>query len=159
MNEQASTSKQARPRTHKRIDDLLQQRQKMLVLLWELSKLDAKEIDSTLKETLEDFLGVLVDYMASGHFGLYRRISEGKERRSSVVETASTIYPKISESTDVAIDFTDRYEVADDERLAANLAQDLSTLGEQVTTRIELEDQLIISMLGPDYNIPSPSLA
>jgi regulator of sigma D len=43
--------------------------------------------------------------------------------------------------------------------LSANLAQDLSTLAEQVTTRIELEDRLILAMLGPEYAIPAPRSA
>ena len=144
-----------RLRTRKRIDDLLQQRQRMLVLLWELSKLDPNQIDGTTKDVLDDFLETLVDYIASGHFGLYRRISEGKERRFPVVETAKEIYPRISQTTDTAIDFTDRYEAADDGRLRSQLTEDLSTLGGEVTTRIELEDRLILAMLGPEYAIPT----
>ena len=50
-----------RPRARKRIDDLLQQRQRMLVLLWELSKLDPNQIDGTTKDVLDDFLETLVD--------------------------------------------------------------------------------------------------
>ena len=147
MNEKTSADDNPRTRTRKLIDDLLHQRQEMLVLLWELSKLDSDDADGTFE--------ILVDYIASGHFGLYRRIAEGKERRTPVVETAKEIYPRISETTDIAIDFSDRYEAANSDRLQKHLAEDLSTLGEQVTTRIELEDQLIIAMLGPDYSIPS----
>jgi len=159
MNDQTSTESNPRPRTRKLIDDLLRQRQEMLVLLWELSKLDARDVDNTFKDLLEDFLEILVDYIASGHFGLYRRIAEGKERRYPVVETAQEIYPRISRTTDIAIDFSDRYETANDDRLGASLAQDLSTLGEEVTTRIELEDKLILAMLGPEYAIPAAAPA
>ena len=146
-----------RPRTRKRIDDLLQQRRRMLVLLWELSKLDPNDIDTTTKDVLDEFLETLVDYIASGHFRLYRRISEGKERRFPVVETAKEIYPRISQTTDIAIDFTDRYEAADDGRLRSQVTEDLSALGEEVTTRIELEDRLILAMLWPEYPIPPSS--
>jgi len=76
-------------------------------------------------------------------------------RRSPVVLIAKEIYPRISQTTDVAMDFSDRYESANDSRLRTNLIEDLSTLGEEVTTRIELEDQLIIAMLGPSYTFPS----
>jgi regulator of sigma D len=158
MTEKTEQANNPRPRTKKQIEDLLTSRQRMLVLLWELAKFDANEVDSTIKDSLDDFLEILVDYIASGHFGLYRRISEGKERRSQVVETAKELYPRISLTTDVAMDFSDRYEAADDSRLRSHLAEDLSTLGEEVTTRIELEDQLIISMLGPDYTIPAVNL-
>jgi regulator of sigma D len=155
MTDIADPNDNPRPRTKNQIDDLLKQRQRMLVLLWQLAKFDADEIDVAMKDALDDFLEILVDYIASGHFGLYRRIAEGKERRSPVVSTAKEIYPRISQTTDVAMDFSDRYESADDSRLRTNLIEDLSTLGEEVTTRIELEDQLIIAMLGPSYTFPS----
>ena len=158
MTENSAPDDNPRPRTKKQIDDLLTQRQRMLVLLWELAKFDANEIDTGMKDALDDFLEILIDYLASGHFGLYRRIAEGKERRDPVVETAKKIYPRIAQTTDVAMDFSDRYEAADDGRLRSHLTEDLSTLGEEVTTRIELEDQLIIAMLGPDYTIPAVSL-
>ena len=43
-----------------------------------------EKIDNAIKDVLNDFLEILVDYIASGHFGLYRRIAEGTERRSPV---------------------------------------------------------------------------
>jgi regulator of sigma D len=159
MNKHTTAESNPRPRTRKLIEGMLTQRQRMLALLWELAKFDDHEIDQTMRELLNDFLEILVDYIAAGHFGLYRRIAEGKERRYSVVATAQEILPTISHTTDVAIDFSDRYEIADDTRLSANLAQDLSTLAEQVTTRIELEDRLILAMLGPEYAIPAPRSA
>ena len=46
----------------------------MLVLLWKLSKLDFAKVDQNIRETLEEFQELLVDYIATGHFGLYQRI-------------------------------------------------------------------------------------
>ena len=71
-----------------------------------------------------------------------------------MMETAKEIYPRISQTTDIAIDSTDRYEAADDGRLGSQLTEDLSSLGEEVTTRIELEDRLTLAML-PEYPIPA----
>jgi len=144
-----------RPQTKKLIEDLLRQRQRMLVLLWELSKLDLKVVDNAIKDVLNDFIEILVDYIACGHFGLYHRIAEGTERRDPVRKTAEELYSRISRTTDIAVEFSERYEAADDDRLRSHLAEDLSTLGEEVTSRIELEDQLILAMLGPHYAIPS----
>jgi len=155
MTQKTAHDGNPRPQTQKLIDDLLLQRQRMLVLLWELSKLDSSQVDNAIKDLLNDFLEILVDYIASGHFGLYRRIAEGTERRSPVLEMAKEIYPRISQTTDIAVDFSERYEVPDDGRLRSHLTEDLSALGEEVTTRIELEDQLILAMLGPNYPIPS----
>ena len=154
MSNNRNQTSNPRPRTRKLIENLLQQRTQMLVLLWELSKLDFHNVDQPGKEVLNDFLEILVDYMAAGHFGLYRRIAEGKERRYPVVDTAQEIYPRIAQTTDIAVEFTERYETPDAERLANHLESDLSRLGEEVTTRIELEDKLILSMLGGDYAIP-----
>ena len=69
------------------------------------------------------------------------------ERRSQIVDTARDVYPRIATTTAVAVDFLERYEGADDLTLRQQLTHDLSRLGEHLTTRIELEDQLITSML------------
>jgi len=133
---------------------MLTQRTRMLKLLWQLSEQDLAHDDETLRETLDDFLSVLVDYIAGGHFSLYERIVEGHERRAQVVETAREIYPRIADTTQSAVEFNERYAAADSRRLETRLAQDLSRLGERLATRIELEDLLIRAMLGPDFRVP-----
>ncbi|MCZ6663704.1 MAG: Rsd/AlgQ family anti-sigma factor [Gammaproteobacteria bacterium] len=159
MPEHVSASTSERPRSRKLIEDMLQQRQQMLVLLWELSKLDFAKVDQNIRETLEEFQEILVDYIATGHFGLYQRISEGTERRQSVLETAREIYPRIAKTTDVAVEFTDKYEALDAPVIEARLTTDLSTLAEEIATRIELEDRLILAMLGTEYIIPAQGSA
>ncbi len=144
----------ARPRTTKMIEGMLEQRKEVLVLLWELSKLGSFSADTSAKDTLDEFLEVLVDYIAAGHFGLYERIAEGTERRKPVVETAAEIYPRIAATTEVAVEFSEKYDTVDEVTLEASLAQDLSTLGEDLATRIELEDKLILAMLGAEFQIP-----
>jgi len=146
----SSTTKSPRyPRveTRRMVKDILEQRQRMLVLLWELSKQDLGAPDDAAREMLDEFLTLLVDYIATGHFGLYGRFSAGVERRSQIVDTARDVYPRIATTTAVAVDFLERYEGADDLTLRQQLTHDLSRLGEHLTTRIELEDQLITSML------------
>lgn len=154
MSRTDNDEKKSRPQSRKLIDSMLTERQQMLVLLWELSKLDFGDVDQPMLDTLEDFQEILVDYIAAGHFGLYQRIVEGNERRQEVLNTARDIYPQIEQSTDIAVEFSERYEGADDQTIQSKLAQDLSQLGEQITTRIELEDRLIIAMLGSGYTIP-----
>lgn len=156
MTENDSTGTNPRPRSRKLIEDMLAERQQMLVLLWELSKLDASEADQAMRETLEDFHEILVDYIAAGHFGLYQRISEGSERRQPVLDTAREIFPRIARTTDMAVEFSEKYEGADAKVIGAGLMSDLSVLAEEITTRIELEDRLILAMLGEQYDIPSP---
>ena len=139
-----------RPRTAKLIEDMLKQRKRMLVLLAELSM---RKSDASATHALREFLEVLIDYIAAGHFGLYARISEGTERRQAVVDTAREIHPRIAATTDVAMEFTEKYEKVEGAGAQPALAVDLSKLGEEITTRIELEDKLIMAMLGAGYAI------
>ena len=150
MTKTTHAQSNARAATRKQIEDLLKQRQRTLVLLWELTKLDLRHVAETTQETLDEFLSILVDYIAAGHFGLYQRLVEGNERRGRVLEAAHETYPRIAASTEVAVAFSERYDNADQKTLDADLARDLSNLAEQLTMRIDLEDQLIAAMLGED---------
>jgi len=154
MPEHKPAANPARPRSRKLIEDMLQERQQMLVLLWELSKQDLAQPDQAVHETLEDFQEILVDYIAAAHFGLYQRIAEGNERRQAVVDIAREIYPRIARTTDIAVEFTEKYDHPDDATISAALNRDLSRLGEELTSRIELEDRLIQAMIGGAFDIP-----
>lgn len=146
--------KNLRPRTSRLIEAMLEERKEMLVLLWELTRLEPFKPTEPLREALDRFLGVIVDYIAAGHFGLYQRLAEGTERRHAVVTLAREIYPRITATTDIVVEFSEKYEAADDATVEESLEQDLSTLAEEVTTRIELEDRLILAMLGERFPIP-----
>ena len=148
-----ATEANQRPRSRKLIENMLDERKEMLVLLWELYRMSSDEPDADFYDNLNQFLNVLVDYISAGHFGLYQRIAEGNERRMRVVQTAENIYPIIAETTQSALDFSEKYETPE-QRNGDELINDLSKLGEDVATRIELEDRLIIAMLGDDYQIP-----
>lgn len=143
-----------RPRTATRelIAHMLEQRKQMLVLLWELARQDLGQLDEATQEMLDEFRSILVDYIASGHFVLYQRISEGTERRAAVLRTAQSIYPRIAATTEVAVAFNERYD-GDPRGTRTTLATDLSALAESLTGRIELEDQLIKAMMGEDFAI------
>lgn len=143
-----------RPRSRKLVEDMLQERQQMLVLLWELSKLDLQHPDEQTREMLEDFQEILVDYIAAAHFGLYQRVAEGNERRQAVLDVAREIYPRIAASTDLAVEFTEKYDGTAERRDTAALASDLSRLAEELTTRIDLEDRLILALVGGDFPLP-----
>lgn len=153
MTKAAKTQAHPRTTTRKLIDDMLKQRQQMLVLLWELTKCDLRHVDDNGKEMLDEFSTILVDYIAAGHFGLYQRLIDGSERRSRVVDTAKEIFPRIAQTTEIAVGFSERFEHADAKTLNAHLATDLSALAEQFTARIELEDQLIAAMLGDETKL------
>ena len=120
----------------------------MLVLFERLAGVAPYTDEMPNNELLEEFSQILVDYIASGHFGLYERISEGKERRRGVLELAEQLYPRIANTTQVAVEFNDVYEKLNGEKLDGDITKMLSKLGEELAVRIELEDQLISEMLG-----------
>jgi regulator of sigma D len=88
-----------------------------------------------------------MDYVAAGHFALYERILEGRERRKGVARAAAELYPQIAETTQFFVDFNDRYDQLDDAQMDRELSSDLSKLGERLATRIELEDRLIAELV------------
>ncbi len=125
---------------------LLAERTEMLVLFCRLAGLEPFKEEkqrTSAQRLLQEFCQVLVDYIAAGHFGLYERIANGSERRQALAELAARYYPRIAETTDAALAFNDKYDCEDHCELTADLANDLSHLGEQLAARIELEDQLL----------------
>ncbi len=125
------------------ISNMLTERNQLLGLLLQASNMsrdDTAELDHDL---LNEFCQVLVDYIAAGHFGLYERIVEGTERRKGVADLAVKLYPHIDKATQVALAFNEKYDVDRADINVSLLHKELFTLGEQLTNRIEYEDQLI----------------
>ena len=98
-------------------------------------------------EQLSEFCQVLMDYMAFGHFEIYDRISRGEERRASVMTLVEEVYPRVVQTTDVAVAFNDKYDASEHPLSLEQLPKDLSQLGEELATRIELEDRLLAAMM------------
>ena len=148
MSSEAQEQRDRRIGTRTLIDKMLSERQRMLVLFERLAGVEPYADETPSDELLQEFSQILVDYIASGHFGLYERITEGRERRRGVVKLAEELYPRIADTTRVAIEFNDVYEKSNGKVISADLTQRLSKLGEGLAVRIELEDQLISEMLG-----------
>ncbi len=129
------------------IENMLAERKQLLTLLFQLPEIGKQGSSQPERELFVDFCQVLVDYIAAGHFGLYARIAEGQERRKSVADLAAKIYPRIEKSTGIALSFNEKYDGNGDEVPLQDFQTDISTLGEEITSRIELEDQLIQSIL------------
>jgi regulator of sigma D len=148
MNPEVQEQQDRRSGTRSLIDRMLSQRQKMLVLFERCAGIEPYSDERPNDELLQEFSQILVDYIASGHFGLYERISEGKERRRGIVELAEQLYPRIANTTQVAVEFNDIYEKSNGIEIGGDMLKVLSKLGEELAVRIDLEDQLISEMLG-----------
>lgn len=137
------------------LETLKAQRQKTLLTYCSLvgvsspAQSTSDGINDIAPVALQEFLNIMVDYLAMGHFTVYQRIIDGNERRGAVQEAAEVAYPGIGETTDVMVDFNEKYENFDGSGAdQGELKDDLSRLGEMLAIRGELEDEIINALLG-----------
>ncbi|MET0091849.1 MAG: Rsd/AlgQ family anti-sigma factor [Candidatus Thiodiazotropha sp.] len=147
MSAHGGVVEERRTATQDLIDKLLLERQEMLVLFCEVAGLEPYHRSTSLDEQLQTFCQVLIDYTAFGHFEVFGRISDGNERRGAVLKVAEKIYPEFVKASELAVAFNDRYDLSDHQLKLDHLSEDLSRLGEELTVRIELEDQLLATMM------------
>ncbi len=147
MSSQGGVVEERRTATQDLIDKLLRERQEMLVLFCEVAGLEPYHRSTSLDEQLQTFCQVLIDYTAFGHFEVFGRISDGNERRGAVLKVAEKIYPDFVKASELAVAFNDRYDLSDHQLQLNHLSEDLSRLGEELAVRIELEDQLLETMM------------
>tara|TARA_B100001057_G_C22734351_1_gene905168 strand:+ start:722 stop:1183 length:462 start_codon:yes stop_codon:yes gene_type:complete len=136
-----------RSQTSGLIDELLEERKQVWSLYCSVSGIDEYQGRKTIEELLQEFCQLTIDYISLGHFGVYQRILEGNERRKSVLTAAERIYPNISAATEAVLDFSEKYQKTTPAMILNELANDLSSVGEHLANRIELEDELIGEML------------
>jgi regulator of sigma D len=147
MSSREGRTGERRTNTQSLIDKLMKERQEMLVLFCQVAGLEPYRRSDSLDNLLQSFCQVLIDYTAFGHFEVFGRISEGNERRTGVVRVAQEIYPDFVLASEAAVAFNDKYDLSDHALELDHLSEDLSHLGEELAVRIELEDQLLSSML------------
>jgi regulator of sigma D len=125
------------------IDQWLQERQKMLVNFCDLGEIQKFDSDNSVhREKLKHFCEILVDYTSAGHFEIYDQlVKEGEAFEDSHgLEAADSLFQTIDATTEIILDFNDKYLETDDLQV---LAKDLSELGESLATRLGAEDQMI----------------
>ncbi|BED90626.1 MULTISPECIES: sigma D regulator [unclassified Pseudoalteromonas] len=133
--------------SHTVIDKWLNERQELIVLYCKMagfSPYDNKDHALPEPEQIQAFCQILMDYLSAGHFEVYDDIAKACEKKGlESQQLANTIYPRISSTTDIALDFNDKYAEVDKEDLLKEFDNDLSVLGETLEVRFELEDELI----------------
>ncbi len=152
MVSEVNAASERRGRSREKLTTLVKTRSETLSLYSELASQRPFEADEVTNEALQEFCQALIDYAASAHFQLYRYISDKLERRTPVLDVADRIYPQIAQTTDSILRFNDKYQdvnlLNDDQDLLGLLDADLSSLGETLAERIQLEDQVISAMTG-----------
>lgn len=149
MSSQAPNERRAR--TRKEIKQLIEERNSVLSQYYNLARI-TEDPETDLHNTadiLEEFCQELVDYMATGHFEIYRRIEDGNERRDEIIKLAEKIMPRINDTTQVAIAFNDLYDDTSNlnDEAFEQLPNYLAKLGQELATRIDLEDRFINTLL------------
>lgn len=131
--------------SHSVIDKWLEERKDMLSKYCKLSGLPPfKKQTLPTPEQVRSFCNILVDYISAGHFEIYERIvQECETHGEDSLALARQLYPKISETTELFLEFNDKYSLAEGDESFENLDKHLSKLGEMLSHRIELEDKLI----------------
>lgn len=127
------------------IDRWLKERQQLLVRYCELSGENDFSQTEALKEKCVRLCEVLVDYVSAGHFEVYEQlIQEAREFNDGGLELAAKVYPQIEKTTEVALNFNDRVDgrILSEQEIEALFAE-LSSLGEVLASRFEMEDFLI----------------
>lgn len=127
------------------IDRWLKERQELLVRYCDLSGDQDFSQPDVLRQKFVRLCDVLVDYVSAGHFEVYEQlIQEAREFNDGGLELAAKVYPRIEQTTEVALNFNDRL---DNRELSGQDVRDLfdqlSQLGEALESRFELEDFLI----------------
>lgn len=138
--------------SHNVIDSWLNERQEVLVSYCQLAGLPP--FDTTNRKLPDDdeiksFCQLLMDYVSTGHFEVYDKIVlQSKQQDPNKKALADELYPKISKTTDIALQFNDRYA---DNKQTTEVMKDfddsLSALGQFLEERFSLEDKFIATLL------------
>ena len=131
---------------HTAIDHCLNERKQLLVQYCKLAGLPPfKRSAGALpdKQSIESFCELLMDYISTGHFAMYDKITAECAHNNSGQSEAANICSEISNLTDEALSFNDSFAGIDLDQELASFDQNLSNLGQNLELRFELEDKLI----------------
>lgn len=126
------------------VNDWLAERNQLIV---QYCKLSGSRNQPELPELqqVNQFCDILIDYVSAGHFEVYEQIVSACEvNGQDSILLLEKLYPQITETTDIVVDFNDKYsQNTSVNNRFTSLDSDLSLLGEAIAKRVELEDTLI----------------
>ncbi len=128
------------------IEGWLQERQELIVLYCSVCGVHQQINESPTKiQRLKTFCQILVDYCSAGHFEVFPElIKHAGARGEESSTTANSLLGKIQDTTDISLDFNDRYETEElPPEVLEPLSRHLSKLGEALELRFHYEDQLV----------------
>jgi len=142
------------------IDQWLDDRQRLLVIYCNLAtnqsinsgKKNISELPSYVE--IEDFCQIIVEYISTGHFKIYDMVklkweSTGFKATNEINDT----YFKIASTTDLLLNFADKYLDIKEGNDLEHFDLDLSRFGEILEERFEVEDHLI-QLIASSLSVP-----
>lgn len=139
------------------IEQWLKERQELLVIYYQLSHVmpfSEDQLESNEQEILANFCQILTDYVSVGHFEVFERLFAASSDNKIIAELDNEIFKRILTTTDKLISFCNKYAKSNTKK---NLSIALSTLGEELARRMDLEDNLIKVYL--NYTAKNPLVA
>lgn len=133
------------------IDDWLMERKELLILYCALTGADNEDSDDevgsrvSLDDQLRQLCQILVDYVSAGHFEIYEQLQrEALEfEDNATLTTMEPVFGRIQKNTEACLSFNDKSETLGN---ICSLHREMSSLGEVLAERFELEDKLIEQM-------------
>ncbi|MFT5082158.1 MAG: regulator of sigma D [Lentisphaeria bacterium] len=124
------------------IDRWLKSRQELLVQYCSLSEIVETSDHEEYGPSLQKLCQIMVDYISAGHFEVYDQlVKEGRDFNNTAgLESAGDFFKTIDSCTEYLLDFNDKYLETDD---LGTIVADLSSLGEVLERRFEVEDSMI----------------
>jgi len=127
------------------VENWLAERSQVIVLYCKLSgyrnQAELPEVDQ-----INLFCDILIDYVSAGHFEVYEQIVNDCDINGpSSIGLLNELYPGISKTTDIVVDFNEKYskKINNEGEQMSGFDMDLSMLGEAIAKRVDLEDNLI----------------
>ncbi|THB72837.1 MAG: Rsd/AlgQ family anti-sigma factor [Gammaproteobacteria bacterium] len=127
---------------NKIIASWLKERKELLVLYSQLVAINDETPEAEEIELINSFSAVLIDYVSTGHFGVYEQLIPNL---SLSKEHQAHIFGQIYQTTEIALAFNDNYENISAKPDLDKFTKDFSIIGEAISIRIDLEDKLLAS--------------
>ncbi|WP_220719214.1 sigma D regulator [Agarivorans litoreus] len=127
------------------IDAWLDARKQLLIAYCKLAGLppyDSDERSLPALPQITQFCQQLVDYASTGHFEIYEQIVSECANDGDTLP-GEKLLPQITETTDTALAFNDKYAEVNEDLELGSFDKDLSLLGQEMEVRFAIEDELL----------------
>ena len=132
---------------HQLIDKWLNDRQNLIVHFCNLSASKPLSTEEPLGESIQKFCQMMMDYCSAGHFEIYEQLmNEAREFDDGSIDLADQHMPRLEQLTGQCVDFNDTFDKHCSFERLSTLPTNLSTLGEVLEERFQIEDDLIEQM-------------